>query len=97
VVVKKLPEKIDSLAPGQKLKLYMELIPRNAGEYRIRPVEIYYEDQDANRYVKASNQILIEVVQLPPADYKNHTAAVEQYIKYAENQKENKNYYHNRQ
>jgi len=89
-----LPEKIDEIQPKEKIEKTIELRPSKPDFYRLKPIEVYFEDEDGNKYVKASNEVSVEVVERPPADYKNHRKAVKTYLKYGENQQKNGNFFH---
>lgn len=89
-----LPTPISSLKGGNSIKNSLEIIPKKVGEYRIRPLEVYYKDKEGNKYVKASNQVTIKVVEKPSMDYKDYRFTVNSYMEYAETQLKNKNYFH---
>lgn len=89
----RIPDAIKEIAPAEKRRASIELNPTNPGFYRIQPIEVYFEDEDGNKYVKASNEVSVEVVDRPPTDYKNYMKAVETFVKYAENQADNLNYF----
>jgi len=88
----KLPETLSHLNSGESKKFAVELISEKAGEYRLKPLEVFYEDEVGNKYVKASNEVLIEVEEKPPSDFRNYTRAIDTYLRYAEIQKGNKNF-----
>ncbi len=89
----RLPEPINQLQPGESRKLSVEVTPTRNGLHIIRPVEVYYEDPAGRRYVKASTEMSLEVMEKPPADYKNYQAAVDSYRKYAQTQETNRNWF----
>ena len=89
----KLPEKIPELPPGTTRKSSVEVTPRKTGTYRIRPIEVYYEDQKGHRYVKASNEVNVDVVERPPTDYKSYMKAVDVFHIYAQSQEANGNWF----
>jgi tetratricopeptide (TPR) repeat protein len=93
VKLAKLPERIAELKQGETRYMHLELNPSKTGTFRIRPVEVYYQDPKAHKYVKASNEIMLEVVEKPPADYKNFATAVEMYQRYAQSQEANRNWF----
>ena len=90
----RLPEGAEKIMPGETLAGSIELTPSKPGYYRLQPIEVYFEDEDGNKYVKASNEVSVEVVEPPPTDYKRHMTAVDTYLKYGKNQEENSNYFH---
>jgi len=89
----RLPEPINQLQPGESRKLSVEVTPTKNGLHIIRPVEVYYEDPAGRKYVKASTEMSLEVMDKPPADYKNYQAAVDSYRKYAQTQETNRNWF----
>ncbi|VVB52481.1 Soluble NSF attachment protein, SNAP [uncultured archaeon] len=88
-----LPSQIQKLESGNQIRLYMEITPLQKGEYRIKPVEVFYEDNDGNKYVKASNEMTLEVEERPQSDFKNYRIAVETFLKYARTNEANGNLY----
>ena len=89
-----LPAPVPIIKPGEEVKNSFEVTPKKAGEMRIRPLEIFYQDKDANKYMKASNEVLLEVQERPPTDFKNYLSAVEVYLRYARVQESNGNYFY---
>jgi len=89
----RLPDPIEELQSKSNIRGSVELTPTETGFYRIKPLEVYYEDQEAHKYVKACNEISVEVEEQPPTDFKNYQNAVQIFIKYAKSQKENKNWF----
>ncbi|MFC2162410.1 DUF835 domain-containing protein [Candidatus Altiarchaeota archaeon] len=90
----RLPKEIASLDPGKSHKGSIELKPLKTGFHRIKPIEVYYEDQEGHKYVKASNEVSLEVVEQPETDYKNYRKAEDIHLKYAKSQQDNKNWFH---
>jgi len=89
-----LPTSIPKLTPEEEIKKAIEILPRKIGEYRIRPLEIYYKDKEGNTYVKPSNNVTLKVVEKPSMDFKDYRFTVASYLEYAETQLKNKNYFH---
>ncbi len=88
------PNPIEKIDSGEVIKTSMEVISDTPGEYRLKPIEVIYEDEDGEKYVKASNLISISVVDRPSMDYKDYNVAIATYLEYAEAQLNNKNYFH---
>jgi len=88
------PTEIGKIEPDESNKNYMEIFSDKAREYHIKPLEILYNDESGNKYVKSSNPITIKIAEKPAVDYKNYNIAINSYLKYAEIQLENKNYFH---
>ncbi|MFH1404116.1 MAG: tetratricopeptide repeat protein [Candidatus Altiarchaeota archaeon] len=89
----RLPEVIQELEANGVRRGSIELTPTQTGFYRLRPLEVYYEDQESHKYVKACNEMSVEVVERPGQDYKSHRTAVETFIKYAKSQEANENWF----
>ncbi len=89
----KLPDDVPELEPGGERKASVELTASRTGEYRIKPIEVYYEDQKGHKYVKASSEVSVEVIERPAADFKNYMKAVESYRRYGESQERNGNWF----
>jgi len=93
VKLTKLPEPMAEINPGQSRDSTIELTPIKTSVYMLKPIEIYYEDQKGHKYVKASNEVVIEVVERPPTDYKNYFSSLEVFRRYANSQEGNKNWF----
>ena len=93
MVLTKLPTKIESLDTNSSIETSIELKVMQAGEYRIKPIELYYEDPSGTRYIKASTEIAIECMEYPQSDFNNYIKAVDIYQRYTLNQAENKNWF----
>ncbi|MFH1054834.1 MAG: hypothetical protein V1744_01935 [Candidatus Altiarchaeota archaeon] len=89
----KLPEHMPEIVSGGVKSSSIELNPAKTGLHMLKPVEVYYEDQKGHKYVKASNEVVLEVVERPPTDYKNYASALEIFRKYAQSQESNKNWF----
>ncbi|MFH0861731.1 MAG: hypothetical protein V1875_01760 [Candidatus Altiarchaeota archaeon] len=89
----KLPDSIPELKPTNSKNTYIELTPKKTGLFRVKPIEIYYEDQKAHKYVKASNEVALEVVEKPLTDFKNYINSVEIFHRYAQSQENNNNWF----
>jgi tetratricopeptide (TPR) repeat protein len=88
------PVPIKNLKPGETFRNSLELVSQKVGEYRVRPLEVYYHDEEGNNYVKSSNNITLKVVKKPSMDYKDYRITVNSFLEYAETQLKNKNYFH---
>jgi hypothetical protein len=88
------PSVIDSLFAKQSMAAVISLMPKKAGKYRMKPLEVLYEDEVGNKYVKSSNIVSLEIVERPVVDYKNYLDSVEVYHQYAESQLSAKNYFY---
>ncbi len=92
--VKSLPPPIPQLDAGESRKVTLELSSASAGDYHIKPLEVFYEDADGNKYVKASNEVYVSVLARPEVDFNTYRKAMETYNHYAESQLANGNYYY---
>ena len=54
-------EGFEELNPGETRDITLEANARETGTYKFAPVEILYKDRDGNKYMKASNDIQIEI------------------------------------
>jgi len=88
------PTDIGEIKPDEACKNSIEIISDKANEYHIKPLEVLYNDESGNKYVKSSNPITIKVVERPGIDYKDYGIAINSYLQYAEMQLQNKNYFH---
>ncbi|RLI92072.1 MAG: hypothetical protein DRO89_02770 [Candidatus Altiarchaeales archaeon] len=88
------PSPIEKLAAKESSRDFIKLITKKRGKYRIKPLEVLYEDKRGNKYVKASNLVSIEIVEKPVMEYKNYRDVIEKYQKYADTQLKNKNYFY---
>jgi len=88
------PNPIEKLPAKESRRDFIKLITKKRGKYRIKPLEVLYEDKRGNKYVKASNLVSIEIVEKPVMEYKNYRNVIERYQKYADTQLENKNYFY---
>lgn len=88
------PKGIAEIAPGESVRDSVELLPKEVRRYRLKPLEVVYKDKEGKDYVKASNQITIDVVEKPSMEYQHYKNAVSKYLEYAEIQTNNKNFYH---
>ncbi|OYT25715.1 MAG: hypothetical protein B6U97_05005 [Candidatus Altiarchaeales archaeon ex4484_96] len=91
------PKSIEKIGPGEKIRTAIELFSDYPGDYRLKPIEIIYEDEMKVKYVKACNVVGIHVMDRPSKDYKDYHAAVNIYLDYAKNQAYNLNHYHSNQ
>ncbi len=89
-----LPLPIKKLKAKETTRNSLEVLPKKVGEYRLSPLEVYYQDKEGNKYVKASNKVTLKVVEKPSMDYKDYRITVNTFLKYAETQLKNKNYFH---
>ncbi len=89
----KLPDPIPAIDPTKMFRTSIELTPTKTGFQRLKPLEVYYEDQKGHRYVKASSEISLEVVEAPLEDFKNYQKAVDIFDKYAKSQRGNENWF----
>jgi tetratricopeptide (TPR) repeat protein len=89
----RLPDNIPEVASGTMAASSIEILPTKCGLFIMKPIEVYYEDQKGHKYVKASNEMSIEVVERPPTDYKNYLKALEVFQRYAKSQENNKNWF----
>ncbi|MEM4347381.1 MAG: tetratricopeptide repeat protein [Candidatus Altiarchaeota archaeon] len=89
-----LPTPIDKLDVNEEVKNSIEILPLKVGDYRIRPLELYYRDSSGNKYVKASNNVNVKVVEKPSMDFKDYKFTINSYREYTETQLKNQNYYH---
>lgn len=92
--INRLPDTIDVIESTQSSKTSIEVVSDQYGSYRVKPLEVFYEDRDGHKYVKASNEVLVEVVERPVEDYKHYAQAVDVYLKYASTQYNNGNYFY---
>ncbi|MBN2015129.1 MAG: tetratricopeptide repeat protein [Candidatus Altiarchaeota archaeon] len=88
------PPMIEELAAKKSVQSFIELSPKKKEKYRIKPLEVLYQDTRGNKYVKSSTNISIEIVEKPTADYRNYKDAVNAYQKYADTQLKNNNLFH---
>ncbi len=89
-----MPLAISKLEKNEEVKNSIELLPQKIGDYRIRPLELYYRDEVGSKYVKASNNVNLKVVEKPSMDFKDYRLTVNSYLEYTETQLKNQNYYH---
>lgn len=89
-----LPTPIDKLDSNEEVRNSIEILPLKVGDYRIRPLELYYRDDSGNKYVKASNNVNVKVVEKPSMDFKDYKFTINSYMEYTETQLKNQNYYH---
>lgn len=54
-------ETVPELGPGEKKEFAIEAKTDAQRKYNFAPMEVLYKDKDGNRYMKASNEILIEI------------------------------------
>lgn len=94
LAVESLPDPIAQLDAGAGRKVTLELRGNETGEYRIKPLEVFYEDSDGNKYVKASNEVYVSVLARPDVDFNTYRKAMETYNHYAESQLANGNFYY---
>ncbi len=85
---------IDELAAKQSLTDSLKLSTKKEGEYRIKPLEVLYNDKEGNKYVKSSNIVSLNIVKKPVPEYRNYMDTVNIYQKYADNNLKNKNYFY---
>ena len=88
------PSPVEKLAAKESRRDFIKLVTKKQGKYRIKPLEVLYEDKRGNKYVKASNLVSIEIVEKPVIEYKNYRNVIERYQKYADTQMKNKNYFY---
>jgi tetratricopeptide (TPR) repeat protein len=93
VDVSKPPSVIEVLSAKQSVISSIGLLPKKAGKFRIKPLEVLYEDEAGNKYVKSSNIVSLEIVERPTVDYRNYLDSIEVYHQYAESQLSAKNYF----
>jgi len=55
------PEKITELAAGESRRFEIKVEPTEVGEYSFKPLEILYQDNSGKKYMKASNEIKVQV------------------------------------
>ena len=60
--ITKEPVPIEEIPPGQIDEIAYEAEVRDKVTYRFAPLEILYKDKDGNKYMRASNEITVEVV-----------------------------------
>lgn len=94
IKVIKPPSVIEELDAKKSVHGSIELSPQKKGKYRIKLMEVLYQDKRGNKYVKSSNVVSIEIVEKPVADYRNYMEAVNSYQKYADNQLKNENLFY---
>ena len=88
------PKPIDKIEPGGEVRTAIELVSDITGKYKLKPIEIIYEDDLGVKYVKAPNIVTLHVIERPSEDYKDYNLAISTYLEYAENHLYNKNFYH---
>ncbi|MFZ2455508.1 MAG: hypothetical protein WAX07_03425 [Candidatus Altiarchaeia archaeon] len=54
-------EEIPEMNPGDTIEFVIEAKTDLAKTYNFAPMEVLYKDKDGNRYMKASNEILLEI------------------------------------
>ena len=54
-------EEIAEMNPGETREFVIEAKTDQAKTYNFAPMEVLYKDKDGNRYMKASNEILLEI------------------------------------
>jgi tetratricopeptide (TPR) repeat protein len=54
-------EEIAEMSPGETREFAIEAKTDEAKIYNFAPMEVLYKDKDGNRYMKASNEILLEI------------------------------------
>ena len=59
-VTKELPS-IPEMKPGESRDVSIEASTPGPGKYSFAPIEIIYKDKNGNKYMKSSNEILLEV------------------------------------
>ncbi|MFH1721456.1 MAG: tetratricopeptide repeat protein [Candidatus Altiarchaeota archaeon] len=92
--VRSLPENIAQLNPGELRKVSLELTAETHGEYHIKPLEVFYEDSEGDKYVKASNEVFINVLEKPEVEFNTYRRAIETFNRYAESQLQNNNFFY---
>ncbi|MDD5111682.1 MAG: hypothetical protein PHG85_03990, partial [Candidatus Altiarchaeota archaeon] len=90
----KLPPEMGELKAGESIHVSTEVRVKKPGEYVIKPFEIFYKDENDNKYVKASGDTMISVEERPPEDFKSFLMAVDEYLRYAKAQYANANYFY---
>jgi len=59
--VSKVPEDILELKPNESKDIVLEINAQSTGKFSFSPLEILYKDKEGNKYMKASNEISIEI------------------------------------
>ncbi len=59
--LEKIPGEIDELKPKESRKIALVIKAGAAGTFKLKPLEAIYEDELGTKYVKASNEVLIDV------------------------------------
>ncbi|HIE34480.1 MAG TPA: tetratricopeptide repeat protein, partial [Candidatus Altiarchaeales archaeon] len=86
------PQSMDKLDIDDSRATKVWLIPKKIGEFKIKPLEVLYEDIKGRKYVKSSNVVTVEVVEKPLIEPESCEKSIKIYEKYATTHIENKNY-----
>lgn len=92
--VLKQPSLVEELAPKQSIKSVVKVVSKRSGQFKLKPMEVLYEDKRGIKYMKSSNIVSIEIFEKPVVEYKNYMDAVELYQRYADNHMEFKNFFY---
>jgi len=89
------PSGLKELETGKTVKTSIEIKVDKPGEYKLIPMELLYEDEKGEKYVKSSNPITIEVIEEPhlgSIKLDNIQDIISTYKKYAITNLNNNNY-----
>jgi tetratricopeptide (TPR) repeat protein len=59
------PEQIPEMKENETLEIEIDATARGAGKFSFAPLEMLYKDKNGNKYMKSSNEIIIEISEPP--------------------------------
>lgn len=62
-IVEKAPTELLEATPKSSQNILIDIIAKKAGEYKFKPLDMFYTDDKNNSYMHGSNQIMIDVVE----------------------------------